>query len=64
MIICNYVANNAYKALEGEMFKMILSKPKNGNAQHLRAVSILPLRTGFQPAIETLKELYGVRASS
>ena len=64
MIIGNCAGANAGKALEGEMFKMTLSKPKNGNAQHLRAVSILPLRTGFQPAIETLKELYGVRASS
>ncbi|XP_002523706.2 uncharacterized protein LOC8275225 [Ricinus communis] len=59
-----FASANAGKALEGEMFRMTLSKPKNGNAQHLRAVSILPLRTGFQPAIETLKELYGVRASS
>ncbi|KAJ9188792.1 hypothetical protein P3X46_000156 [Hevea brasiliensis] len=36
----------------------------NGNAQHLRAISVSPLRTGFQAAIETLRELYGVRASS
>ncbi|XP_050212459.1 uncharacterized protein LOC126664221 [Mercurialis annua] len=51
---------NASKVLEGEMFRMTLSKPKNGNARHMRAVSILPLRTGFQPAIETLKKLYGI----
>ncbi|KAJ9178058.1 hypothetical protein P3X46_009974 [Hevea brasiliensis] len=59
-----FAAANAGTILEGEMFKMTLSKPKNGNAQHLRAVSVLPLRTGFRPAIETLRELYGVRASS
>ncbi|OAY51526.1 uncharacterized protein LOC110614087 isoform X2 [Manihot esculenta] len=59
-----FAAANAGLILEGEMFKMTLSKPKNGNAQHLRAVSVLPLRTGFQPAIVSLRELYGVRASS
>ena len=43
------------------MFKLTLFKPKNGNAQHLQVVSIVSLRTGFQPAIETLRELYGKR---
>lgn len=56
-------AANASRILEGEMFKMTISKPKNGNAQHLRAVQVTPLRTGFQPAIVTLRELYGVRSS-
>lgn len=55
------VAVTAGKVLEGEMFRMTLSKPKNGNAQHLRVVSVVPLRSGFQPAIETLRELYGVK---
>ncbi|KDP43981.1 hypothetical protein JCGZ_05448 [Jatropha curcas] len=59
-----FAAANAGKFLEGEMFKMTLSKPKNGNAQHLRAVSVVPLRTGFQPAIESLRALYGVRLCS
>ncbi|WCJ41575.1 hypothetical protein M5689_022437 [Euphorbia peplus] len=59
-----FSAENAGTILEGEMFKMTLSKPKNGNAQHLRAVSILPLRTGYQPVIESLRELHGVRTAS
>ncbi|KAK9940030.1 hypothetical protein M0R45_016707 [Rubus argutus] len=58
-----FAAANASRILEGEMFKMTISKPKNGNAQHLRAVQVTPLRTGFQPAIVTLRELYGVRSS-
>ncbi|KAK8954754.1 hypothetical protein KSP39_PZI002021 [Platanthera zijinensis] len=32
--------------LEGEMCGMTLSEPKNGNAQHLRVVSVSPLHTG------------------
>ncbi|ONI00892.1 hypothetical protein PRUPE_6G109500 [Prunus persica] len=55
-----FAAVNVSRILEGEMFKMTLSKPKNGNAQHLRAVQVIPLRSGFQPAIVTLRELYGV----
>ena len=54
-----YASVFASRNLEGEMFKMTLSKPKNGNAQHLWVVSVIPLRTGFYPAIETLRELYG-----
>uniref|UniRef100_A0A2P2JHR0 Uncharacterized protein LOC105128340 n=1 Tax=Rhizophora mucronata TaxID=61149 RepID=A0A2P2JHR0_RHIMU len=60
-----FAAANAGKMLEGEMFRMTLSKAKNSsNAQHLRAVSIVPLRSGFQPAIESLRKLYGVLSSS
>lgn len=59
-----YAASNATKILEGEMFRMTLSKPKNGNAQNLRAVSIVPLRSGFKPAIESLKEFYGVKPAT
>lgn len=59
-----FAAAKAGKILEGEMFKMTLSKPKNGNAQHLRAVSVVPLSSGFQSAIESLKELYGVGANT
>ncbi|XP_043690376.1 uncharacterized protein LOC122641119 [Telopea speciosissima] len=54
----------AGKVLEGEMFQMTLSKPKNGNAQYLRVVSVFPLRSDFSPAINTLKKLYGVGGSS
>ncbi|GLT65028.1 hypothetical protein SLA2020_374830 [Shorea laevis] len=56
-----FAAENASKVLEGEMLQMTLSKPKNLNAQHLRAVTIVPLRSGFQPVIQTLRELYGVQ---
>ncbi|OVA17990.1 Replication factor A [Macleaya cordata] len=56
-------AVTAGRVLEGEMFQMKLSKPKNGNAQHLRAVSVSPLRSDFSPAVETLKKLYGVGPS-
>ncbi|CAN0916469.1 hypothetical protein LINGRAHAP2_LOCUS29729 [Linum grandiflorum] len=59
-----FAAANCGKMLEGEMVKMTLSKPRNGNAQHLRAVSIVPLRTGFQPAITSLRELYKSRPGS
>ncbi|KAK4358672.1 hypothetical protein RND71_020901 [Anisodus tanguticus] len=54
----------AGKALEGEMLKVTLSQPKNGNARHLRVMSVLPLRTGFQPVIETLRALYQARSGS
>jgi hypothetical protein len=46
------------------MFRMTLSKSKNGNAQHLRVASVVPLRSGFLPAIESLRELYGERVGS
>lgn len=59
-----FAAAAAGKALEGEMLKVTLSQPKNGNARHLRVVSVLPLRTGFQPVIETLRELYRARGGS
>ncbi|KAL3828945.1 hypothetical protein ACJIZ3_017747 [Penstemon smallii] len=59
-----YAATTAGRALEGEMLTVTLSKPKNGNAQHLRVVSVVPLRSGFQPAIEIMRELYQVRSVS
>lgn len=59
-----FAAAAAGKALEGEMLKVTLSQPKNGNARHLRVVSVFPLRTGFQPVIETLRELYRARGGS
>ncbi|KAF9593550.1 hypothetical protein IFM89_024168 [Coptis chinensis] len=54
----------AGKVLEGEMFQMTLSKPKNGNAEHLRVVSVVPLRTEYSPVIQMLKKLYGVGPST
>ncbi|KAF3454923.1 hypothetical protein FNV43_RR05371 [Rhamnella rubrinervis] len=59
-----FAAETTSKILEGEMFKMTLSRPKNGYAQHLRVVQVVPLRSEFQPAIESLKEFYGVRSGS
>ncbi|KAL6499780.1 hypothetical protein OROGR_027690 [Orobanche gracilis] len=59
-----YAAMGAGRALEGEMLSVTLSKPKNGNAQHLRVVSVVPLSSCFQPAIETLRELYRERGDS
>ncbi|KAG6399212.1 hypothetical protein SASPL_140688 [Salvia splendens] len=53
-----YASTTASKALEGEILTVTLSKPKNGNAQHLRVVSVIPMRSDFQPAIHTLRELY------
>ncbi|KAJ4977230.1 hypothetical protein NE237_002336 [Protea cynaroides] len=54
----------AGKVLEGEMFQMTLSKPKNGNARNIRVVSVFPLRSDFSPAINTLKKLYNVGMGS
>lgn len=54
----DFAGTTASKVLEGEMLTVTLSKPKNGNAQHLRVVSVVPMRTGFQPAIHTLRDLY------
>nr|XP_043632108.1 uncharacterized protein LOC122603462 isoform X2 [Erigeron canadensis] len=53
-----FSGETASKILEGEMLRVTLSKPKNGNAQHQRVVSVVPLKTGFRPVIETLRELY------
>ncbi|CAH9136035.1 unnamed protein product [Cuscuta epithymum] len=55
-------ARSAGKALEGEMLRITLSQPKSGNARNLRVVSVVPLRSGFQPIITTLRELYLVNA--
>ncbi|XP_023753053.1 uncharacterized protein LOC111901436 isoform X1 [Lactuca sativa] len=56
-----FSGETASKILEGEMLKVTLSKPKNGNAQHQRVVSVVPLKSGFHPAMDTLRELHGVR---
>ncbi|KAM2523048.1 hypothetical protein PS1_029913 [Malus domestica] len=58
-----FAAANASRILDGEKFRLTISKPKTGNAQHLRAVQVIPLRSGFQPAVVSLRQLYGVRSS-
>ena len=60
----SYAATNACKVLQGQMFRMTLSKPKNGNAQHLRVSSVVPLSSSYRPTIETLREMYGVSIGS
>lgn len=50
----------AGEMLEGAMFRMKLSRPKKGNAEHLRVVSVVPLLTGFRPLIHELRHLYRV----
>ncbi|ONK56991.1 uncharacterized protein A4U43_C10F15420 [Asparagus officinalis] len=52
-----FAAEKAAEVLEGEMCRLTLSKPKSSNAQHLRAASVVPLRTGFRPVIDTLKQM-------
>ncbi|KVI09308.1 hypothetical protein Ccrd_012310 [Cynara cardunculus var. scolymus] len=54
----------ASKILEGEMLRVTLSKAKNGNAQHQRVVSVFPLKSGFRPVMDTLRELYGFHIST
>ncbi|KAK9078520.1 hypothetical protein SSX86_002577 [Deinandra increscens subsp. villosa] len=56
-----FSGENASKILEGEMLRLTLSKPKNGNAQHPRVVSVVPLKSGFRPLMDTLAQLYGVK---
>ncbi|KAH7561109.1 hypothetical protein JRO89_XS10G0175000 [Xanthoceras sorbifolium] len=55
-----FAAMTASKVLQGQMFRLTLSKPKNGNAQHLRVSSVVPLSSGYRPTIEALREMYGV----
>ncbi|XP_071705935.1 uncharacterized protein [Rutidosis leptorrhynchoides] len=57
-----FSCETASRILEGEMLKVTLSKPKNGNAQHQRVVSVVPLKLGFRPVIDSLRELYRVRS--
>jgi hypothetical protein len=49
----------AAEALSGEMFRMVLRSPRKGvAAEHTRAVSVVPLRDGFRPVVDTLRTLY------
>ncbi|TXG73786.1 hypothetical protein EZV62_002365 [Acer yangbiense] len=59
-----FFATTASKVLQRQMFRMTLSKPKNGNAQHLRVSSVVPLSSSYRPTIETLREIYGVSIGS
>ncbi|KAJ4749956.1 replication factor-A carboxy-terminal domain protein [Rhynchospora pubera] len=52
-------ARTAGQLLEGEMCRLTLKASKKGNAEHLRVVSVEPLRTGFRPVIHSLREIYG-----
>ncbi|KGN46888.2 hypothetical protein Csa_020864 [Cucumis sativus] len=58
-----FAAETVSEILEGEMLRITISKPKNGNAQHSRVVQIVPLSSCFQPAIIRLRELYGVNSN-
>ncbi|KAK3205915.1 hypothetical protein Dsin_019961 [Dipteronia sinensis] len=59
-----FAATTASKVLQGQMFRMTLSKSKNGNAQHLRVSSVVPLSSSYRPTIDTLREMYGVSIGS
>ncbi|XVE83590.1 hypothetical protein DITRI_Ditri16bG0099100 [Diplodiscus trichospermus] len=54
-------AKNASMVLEGELFQITLTKLKGDKAEHLQMTSVVPLRSGFEPVIQTLEELYRVQ---
>ncbi|XP_039139005.1 uncharacterized protein LOC120276348 [Dioscorea cayenensis subsp. rotundata] len=49
----------AGEMMVGEICRVTLRRPTNGNAEHLRAVSLVPLRAEFRPVIARLRSLYG-----
>ncbi|KAM3409548.1 hypothetical protein ACQJBY_002077 [Aegilops geniculata] len=51
-------ARAAADALQGEMCRLALREPTKDGAEHLRAVSVVPLRDGFRPVVDTLRTLY------
>uniref|UniRef100_A0A0A9HM50 Uncharacterized protein n=1 Tax=Arundo donax TaxID=35708 RepID=A0A0A9HM50_ARUDO len=54
-------ARAAAEALRGEMCRMALREPRKrkGTAtERIRAVSVVPLRDGFRPVVDTLRTLY------
>ncbi|KAL6905287.1 hypothetical protein ACP4OV_002888 [Aristida adscensionis] len=54
-------ARAAAEALRGEMCRIAMRGPgdkKGAAAEALRAVSVVPLRDGFRPIIDTLRALY------
>lgn len=49
----------AAEALRGEMCRMELREPRKGaTVERTRAVSVVPLRDGFRPVVDTLRMLY------
>ncbi|CAH8381773.1 unnamed protein product [Eruca vesicaria subsp. sativa] len=57
-------ASMVNQVFDGEMLRMTLTRPKNLNAQHMRVTSVVPLRSGFQPAIVTLRQLCCTKSAS
>ncbi|KAI4965121.1 hypothetical protein ZWY2020_057432 [Hordeum vulgare] len=51
-------ARAAADALQGEMCRLALREPTKDGAEHLRAVSVVPLRDGFRPVVDTLRTFY------
>uniref|UniRef100_A0A0E0BDB9 Replication factor A C-terminal domain-containing protein n=1 Tax=Oryza glumipatula TaxID=40148 RepID=A0A0E0BDB9_9ORYZ len=51
-------ARAAEEALVGEVCRVAMRAFAKGAAERFRAVSVVPLRDGFRPLIDTLRELY------
>ncbi|KAM0846933.1 hypothetical protein ACQ4PT_055354 [Festuca glaucescens] len=51
-------ARAAADALQGEMCRLALREPARDGAEHLRAVSVAPLRDGFRPAVDAIRTMY------
>ncbi|KAM0905578.1 hypothetical protein ACQ4PT_017289 [Festuca glaucescens] len=47
-------ARAAADALQGEMCRLALREPARDGAEHLRAVSVVPLRDGFRPVVDAV----------
>ncbi|AEC08080.1 putative nucleic acid-binding, replication factor A [Arabidopsis thaliana] len=56
-------ASMVNQVFDGEMLRMTLTRPQNRNAQHMRVASVVPLRSGVQPAIVTLRQICTKNAS-
>lgn len=63
LLIVSVAASMANQVFDGEMLRVTLTRPHNRNAQHMRVTSIVPLRSGFQPAIITLRQICTKNAS-
>ncbi|KAJ3670159.1 hypothetical protein LUZ60_010483 [Juncus effusus] len=48
----------ARELLRGEMCVMGFKSARSGNAEHLRVVSVQPLRTGFRPVVDSLRGMH------
>ncbi|XBJ17277.1 hypothetical protein VPH35_008720 [Triticum aestivum] len=51
-------ADELARLFAGEMCRLALREPTKDGAEHLRAVSVVPLRDGFRPVVDTLRTLY------